>query len=471
MAKHLVAGTTVENVTRLHEKYGEVVRLSPNEVSFISGETAWQDIYGFRTGKMKGHENMPKDPAWYAPPPTASHIIVANDVDHTRFRRTLSHAFSEKALAQQEVLIQGYVDQLVKQIKEVISKDNVPLDMTQWFNWCTFDIIADLVFGEPFGNLQERATHKHIDLLFSSLKAFRFFYAKYYWPFLTRSVNAMAPKGIMKARQEWYHWVAFKTKARVEKETQRPDFMTEILKHNGEKGVQLTDAELSSNASVLLIAGSETTATLLSGVTYCLLKNPRVLQKLKNEVRGQWKEYNDITLDEVSKSPYLLAVLQEALRYFPPVPTGFERRVAKGGESVSGYFMPEGTALSVSSYPTAHSERNFKDPELFVPERWMGDARYANDNREAIQPFSFGPRNCIGRVSLAKGNLCYKSNMLISSRQNLAYAEMRLILAKIIWSFDLELDPKSENWMKECKVMTLWQKPELAVHVKEVARG
>lgn len=47
---------------------------------------------------------------------------------------------------------------------------------------------------------------------------------------------------------------------------------------------------------------------------------------------------------------------------------------------------------------------------------------------------------------------------------------MRLILAKMIWSFDLELDAKSENWIKECKVMTLWDKPNLAVHVKEVGR-
>lgn len=61
--------------------------------------------------------------------------------------------------------------------------------------------------------------------------------------------------------------------------------------------------------------------------------------------------------------------------------------------------------------------------------------------------------------------------MLTLLFQNLAYAEMRLILAKTVWSFDLELNPKSENWMRECKVKTLWQKPELAVHVKEVVRG
>ncbi len=91
----------------LHDKYGEVVRLSPNEVSFTSGDTAWQDIYGFRTNKHKGHLNMRKDPAWYAPPPVGVHIIVANDEDHSRYRKVMSHSFSEKALAKQEVLLQG----------------------------------------------------------------------------------------------------------------------------------------------------------------------------------------------------------------------------------------------------------------------------------------------------------------------------------------------------------------------------
>lgn len=134
-ARHLLNGTTAENVKQLHEKYGEAVRLSPNEVSFISGETAWQDIYGFRTGKHKGHMNMRKDPAWYAPPPTGVHIIVANDEDHSRFRKTLSHAFSERALAQQEPLVQGYADLLVNRLKEVTSTGKALQDMTKWYNW------------------------------------------------------------------------------------------------------------------------------------------------------------------------------------------------------------------------------------------------------------------------------------------------------------------------------------------------
>lgn len=59
--RDLLRGKTVDTITELHKTYGDVVRFSPNEVSFISIETAFPDIYGFRTGKLKGHVNMQKD--------------------------------------------------------------------------------------------------------------------------------------------------------------------------------------------------------------------------------------------------------------------------------------------------------------------------------------------------------------------------------------------------------------------------
>lgn len=81
----------------------------------------------------------------------------------------------------------------------------------------------------------------------------------------------------------------------------------------------------------------------------------------------------------------------------------------------------------------------------------MGDTLYADDKRSAYHPFSFGPRACLGRT--------------------LAYSEMRLILAKLVWSFDFELMDKSKDWLDQCKVMRHWVKPELAVKVTQVIRG
>lgn len=337
---------------------------------------------------------------------------------------------------------------------------------------------ADLTFGEPFGCLRDLTTHKYIGGIYNSMKSFRLWYVMHYWPFTKHLRDKVIDKSVLQGRAELYAWMKDQTQKRLNTETQRPDFMTEVLKHNGEKGAALTPTEIANNAVVLVTAGSETTASLLSGVTYCLLQNPEVLQKLKNEVRNRWQEYDDITLDEVNKAPYLLAVLQEGLRYFPPVPTGFERRVGKGGATVSGYHLPEGTGLSVSSLPLGRSELYFKDPQAFVPERWLDDPRFANDKKSIVQPFNVGPRNCLGKVSIVATlsslfPLIWAAQFRYakSKIQNLAYAEMRLILAKLMWSFDLELDTRSNKWMEECKVMTVWIKPPLWVQLREVIRN
>ena len=108
------------------------------------------------------------------------------------------------------------------------------------------------------------------------------------------------------------------------------------------------------------------------------------------------------------------------------------------------------TAVYVSQHATNHSTRNYTSPELYVPERWLGDVRYKDDNRASLNPFSFGPRNCLGK--------------------NLAYAEMRLILAKVLFNFDLELVDKTNDWMKNQKVFALWEKPSLMVSLRPVQR-
>lgn len=228
-----------------------------------------------------------------------------------------------------------------------------------------------------------------------------------YWPWVRYFGNMVVDQSLITKRVEYIHWISKQVQKRMERETQIPDFMTHILAHNGEKGYTMSKAELDSNASLMLSAGSESTASLLSGATYVLLKTPDKLQKLVDEVRGHFKSYNEITLQQVNNFAYLNATINEALRYFPPVPTGFERRIGPRGETISGYYVPEGTAVCISQYPAHHSEKNFKNAEQFLPERWMGLEEYKDDKRSGMQPFAVGPRNCLGKVSLA--SIMYES--------------------------------------------------------------
>ena len=102
---------------------------------------------------------------------------------------------------------------------------------------------------------------------------------------------------------------------------------------------------LQANSSSVLIAGSETTSSMLSGVTYLLLSNPETLKRVVEEVRTSFKSSDDITLTSVSCLRYMLACLNEALRSYPPVPFGMPRIVPQGGATISGEFVPENVSL------------------------------------------------------------------------------------------------------------------------------
>lgn len=334
----------------LHDQYGEVVRYSPNEISFISGETAWQDIYGFRTGRSKGVGSFEKDPVWYPPGlENVRSILSAPGENHGRQRRAISHAFSIQALKAQEGLIQGYTDLLIHRLKEATSSSSCPVEMCQWYNWTTFDIIADLLFGEPFGCLADLATHKYVHMIINSIRGFRFFYVMEYWPWTKYLGSLILDKDAIRKRRGYMQWVREQTHQRINTETERPDFMKLILDHRKDDGENsnISDPEIVASANALLVAGTETTATTLSAVTWLLLQNPKCLRKVVHEVRSHFNTSKDITIDAVTNElPYMRACLTETLRCIPPVPAGFIRKVPKGGAIVSGHHIPGGCNVS-----------------------------------------------------------------------------------------------------------------------------
>jgi cytochrome P450 len=122
----------------------------------------------------------------------------------------------------------------------------------------------------------------------------------------------------------------------------RGDFLDYVLKFEYPKG--MTIEELVSTGSALVLAGSETSATLLSGATYLLLQHPSMMAKLVAEIRGTFAKDIDITMASVSKVKYLTAVLEESMRLYPPVPTGLYRVVPKGGDTVVGKWIPGGVS-------------------------------------------------------------------------------------------------------------------------------
>lgn len=155
--------------------------------------------------------------------------------------------------------------------------------------------------------------------------------------------------------------------------------------------------KLQANSSLLIIAGSETTATQLCGVTYFLMTNPEAMKKVTEEIRSTFESEEDINFISVNELTYMNACLNESFRLYPPVASGLPRIVPVGGATVCGEYIGEGQTVAVHHFALYRDEKLWKDALGYRPERWLGDPEFAGDRRDALQPFSVGPRNCLGR--------------------------------------------------------------------------
>ncbi|KAJ5948874.1 hypothetical protein N7454_002181 [Penicillium verhagenii] len=207
----------------------------------------------------------------------------------------------------------------------------------------------------------------------------------------------LLPKFRVQAAFENSKVIGAKFEKRLAISTERKDIVSYMI--NSKEG--MSPLEMRLNAATIIGAGTGTTATWLSTTIHSLTTNPKAYQKLAEEIRTELKTDSDITSDRVAQLPYLAAVMQEALRIHSPSPSSTARFVPKGGETIDGQFVPGGTTVGVHQHAAYHSRSNFHRAGDFCPERWLPEAResvssFANDSLSVLNPFSYGPRTCLG---------------------------------------------------------------------------
>lgn len=136
-------------------------------------------------------------------------------------------------------------------------------------------------------------------------------------------------------------------KKRVAKKTDRKDFLTRILEHRNEG---ISDVQIAAHSADFVTAGSETTATALSCITYYLSKDKTITEKLQHEVRGSFTSYKDIDSASTASLKYLNTVCLEGMRIYPPLAFALPRVVPKNGSVVDGHFIPPGVSISRPRY-------------------------------------------------------------------------------------------------------------------------
>jgi cytochrome P450 len=228
-------------------------------------------------------------------------------------------AFTEKSLRLQEPIVQENVELFIIQLAKLALKDSdgAVVDIVQWFAFVAFDLVGDLGFGEPFGSLQAAKLHPWIALIFSSIRAATYGVSLNYYPGLSKLFSLAIPKSVMQEFEDHWQNAVDKISRRLDQEQERPD-MISMIKRDDEGLKGITRPELDSTASLIIVAGSETTVSVLSGIVNYLVKSDDKLTALTNEIRSTFDRESDMTLSAVKELAYLNAVIQEGLRLCNP---------------------------------------------------------------------------------------------------------------------------------------------------------
>ncbi|KAG2419533.1 hypothetical protein HFD88_004329 [Aspergillus terreus] len=334
---------------RLHERYGNFVRIAPNHISVnVSG--AIGEIYGHKSGFLKADFYD----AFVQVKPGVFNTRQA-DV-HQRKRKYMNPAFSARALRDFE----PYMDQELRawksQFLNMTRSANAIVDFSIWTNYLAFDVIGSFSFGQSFGFSQKgydaygliQTIDERGEVLnaLGSTPSWLRPLMKYhpFDSFWKRGVNA-------KANLENFGRRAY-LERKHSKFCDRQDLLSYLLAaKDPDTGNPLPEEEIIAESISFIVGGSDTTSSTMTNFIDYVSRDKMLLGRIHAELDAaypgplgpDWVADND-TAGTLS---LLNATLREVMRLRPTSATGLERVTPKGGRTIGGSFIPEGTVVSV----------------------------------------------------------------------------------------------------------------------------
>ena len=294
------------------------------------------------------------------------------------------------------------------------------LDLPEELKRFTVDVTTQLVFGYDINTLEQEGDviQRKLELLFPAFNR-RLFSVVPWWRILRMPSDRRVDRAIAELR-EWISGLVKGARARSEANpgATPANFLEAMLAARDEEGRPFDDDVIFGNAMTMLLAGEDTTAYSLAWAVHHLIESPSDVAALRAEIDdalGKAMVPQDI--DAANKLAYAGAVSNEAMRLRPVAPMFFLEALVD--TSVGDVEIPKGTTITLLIRPPALDASNFGAPDEFRPARWVDPS--ATDGAHdpgAHQPFGSGPRICPGR--------------------NLALLEMKLVLAMLYRSFDVE---------------------------------
>ncbi|EIN08535.1 cytochrome P450 [Punctularia strigosozonata HHB-11173 SS5] len=448
----------------LFAQYGPIVRIGPNHL-IIRDKSAVPLVLGSRHF-FKGARYT----ATLPPNSTGSIISLTDPTQHSHRRRIWERAFTSSSLRDYEPVLAHRTDLLIAALTQQADDEKAEkktIDLARWLGFLSFDIMGDLAFGGIFHLTQSGVDENGFTTLVGKGVHFQEILGSIPW---IRPIYLQIAK-VLGAQKAYYEMGRRALEARKARGAQLRDVFFHILgeDEDGKKGKEeLAYPSLISEATLAVVAGSDTTGTALSNAFFYLLTHPAVFASLRAELDGATPPGTDAPPPSVlADLPLLNAVINETLRLQPAIPAGVQRvrpddadGIVIGDAGELGAYVPPGTTVQIPTWSLHRDPRYFSpDPEEFIPDRWIADGALAKRedyklDRDAFMPFSYGPTNCVGR--------------------NLARLEMRIAIAALVLKLDFALTHDDgwtpDEWERDLKDGFILKKGRLPCVVRPRVR-
>ncbi|KAH7024845.1 pisatin demethylase [Microdochium trichocladiopsis] len=423
---------------KLHAKYGDVVRLGPNSLSFANPE-ALKTIYGLNKGMIKSDFYVVQQAVMNGHS-LASLFSTTDEAFHARFRRCVNAAFSMSALVQYEPFVDNTTRLFLSQTERLFADSPEGCDFPRWLQFYAFDVIGEITYGKRHGFIEKNEDIDGIVAYLSKLFCYVAPIGQIPWLDKLLLKNPvylkLAQWGVIDATFP----VARFARARMNERLHNPsdnlaeknaliettleegtgkvgstDLLTKFLAAQEKAPDFMSDTLVQTMAVSMAFAGSETTAISLAAVFYYLLRTPHAMARLRAEIDQFARDggFSDcqtglVTWPEAQKLPYLDACVKEAFRMHPAAGLPLERIVPVQGIEIDGVFVPGGTIVGASAWVIHRRPEIFgADADVYRPERWLVDetgARTRESEEKRIKEmnglmfqFGMGSRTCIGK--------------------------------------------------------------------------
>ncbi|KAF7980603.1 hypothetical protein HWV62_37374 [Athelia sp. TMB] len=379
-------------------------------------------------------------------------LIQVSGPEHTRRRRPWNRAFNTEALKGYEEIIEKRANQLMETLSCQVGATN----LAQWISFFTFDFMSDMAFGGGSEMLREGDRQGVWSALDNSTILST---ALGHSPWLGPYYNIL-PIGAEKRR--FRDFCVERAKSRIAQGSMTKDVFHHFLNESGTEANPPSMPEVVQDSGLVIIAGSDTTSTVLSSLFWFIMTNPAIYSRLQAEIDSVFPPGEDaLNVAKHIHMNYLNAVINETLRLLPPVLSGSQRVVERGSGAATfgSHVIPEGTAVFSHFYSIQRDARYFSPlPETFWPDRWLPQPERTSPfgpaykgpldvvtDRTAFTPFSFGPSICVGK--------------------SLALQELRMVVCLMLQTFDMRLAEgyDAQRWEKEVEDRLISHTGELPV--------